>query len=123
MNVLKYTVFGGYSDYKILFGDISKQIESLTYQTVNKNFISVGLIKYFVINVNFPLIMPIVALVVYTLCLLRKIRKRAQYIQTHQQSDKDSYTAMKRSAKWVYDHCVFPLVNLFSMIVFFSTIL
>ena len=33
------------------------------------------------------------------------------------------YTVRKRTAQWVYDHCVFPSVNLFAMIAFFCTVL
>ena len=79
--------------------------------------------KYFVMNVNFSLIVPLLALIVYTGYMARKFRKRSQYLDTRQQIDKDLYTVFRRSTQWVYDHSVFPLVSLFSMIAFFCTIL
>jgi hypothetical protein len=96
---------------------------SLASTQIPENFRFVGLSKYFALNVNLPLVLPAVALIVYAVWLALKTKVRSDYLKTRQQHDKDLYTVRRRSAQWVYDHLVFPFVNLFSMIAFFCTIL
>lgn len=79
--------------------------------------------KYFSINVNFSLIVPVIFLVGFLFWLGKKYLKRNTYMKTHDQAVKDQYTVLRRSCQWGYDHFVFPYINIFSMIVFFSTIL
>lgn len=123
MNVFKYTAYGGYSNYDIIYGGESEGAESLTLMTVNKNFIMVGLMKFFSLNTNLSLAIPLVALLVYAITLARKYYKRNSYLKTHCLAEKDQYTELRRRSQWVYDHFVFPYINVFNMLVFFSTIL
>lgn len=120
---MKYSAFGGYSNYELFYGDISVEAEAMTSATVHENFVSVGLMRYFLMNVNFPLIMPIIALIVYGIFMVRKYKQRRQYLRAREVHEKDQYTVKRRTAQWIYDHYVFPLVNLFSLISFFCTIL
>ena len=122
LNVLMYTAFGGYSNYKYFY-NISEETVSLASLSIQDNFRFVGLNKYFSLNVNLPLILPFVALVVFTVWMILKTKKRSDYLKNRLQHDKDLYTVRRRSTQWVYDHLVFPSVNLFRMIVFFCTIL
>ena len=39
LNVLKYTAFGGYSDYELFYTGITEEADTLTLSTVNKNFV------------------------------------------------------------------------------------
>ncbi len=57
--------------------------------TVPKNFVYVGLIKFFSCNVNFSLILPLAALIVFTFYILKKFKKRNQYLLKHEQHLKD----------------------------------
>jgi hypothetical protein len=91
--------------------------------TVNENFVTVGLMKYFSLNVNFSLIVPALVILGFLFSMTRKYLKRSQYMKTFEQAQKDQYTVLRRSCQWVYDHFVFPYLNIFNMIVFFSTIL
>jgi hypothetical protein len=79
--------------------------------------------KFFTMNVNLSLSIPLLILLIYGTNLIRKFRKRNQYIQNREQLDKDLYTVMRRSTQWIYDHFVFPAVNVFSIITFCCTIL
>lgn len=91
--------------------------------TVNKNFVYVGLMKFFTCNVNFSLIPPVIALLAYSVSLIRKYHKRNIYMRTKDQWTKDEYTLLRRSSQWVYDHFVFPFIIVFNMIIVFCTIL
>jgi hypothetical protein len=123
LNVLMYTAFGGYSNFKFFYPDLSDETVSLASAQIPDNFRFVGLSKYFALNVNLPLVLPAMALIVYAVWMVLKTKVRSDYLKTRQQHDKDLYTVRRRSAQWVYDHLVFPFVNLFSMIAFFCTIL
>ncbi len=123
LNVLMYTSFGGYSNYKLFYPDLSDETVSLASAQIPENFRFIGLSKYFALNLNLPLVLPAVALIVYAVWMVMKTKVRSDYLRTRQQYDKDLYTVRRRSAQWVYDHFVFPFVNLFSMIAFFCTIL
>jgi hypothetical protein len=90
---------------------------------MNKNFVRIGLMKFFVMNVNFSLILPCIAVIVYFGYLMRKYKIRSKYIKNRIQSDNDVYTVIKRSGQWIYDHCVFPLINVLNIISFSCTIL
>ena len=91
--------------------------------TVGQNFVTVGLMKYFSLNVNISLIVPALVILGFLFSLTRKYVKRSQYLKTLDQAQKDQYTVLRRSCLWAYDHFVFPYINVFNMIVFFSTIL
>jgi hypothetical protein len=91
--------------------------------TVDEKFVTVGLMKYFSLNVNISLIVSALVILSFIFSLTRKYVKRSQYLKTLDQAQKDQYTVLRRSCLWVYDHFVFPYLNLFNMIVFFSTIL
>jgi hypothetical protein len=123
LNTLKYTAFGGYSDYELFYGDISDEAEAMASSSVHKSFLFVGLLKYFTLNVNLSLLLPLLALMIYSVCMVLKFKKRSDYLKNRKQHDKDLYTVKRRSTQWFYDHCVFPFVNLFAMIAFFCTIL
>lgn len=123
LNVLKFTAFGGYSDYELFYGDISDEAESLTSSSVHKSFLFVGLMKYFFLNVNLSLFIPLLILTIFSFHMVLKFKKRFDYLKKRLQGDKDVYTVRRRTTQWVYDHCVFPFVNIFSMIAFFCTIL
>ena len=123
MNLLKYTAFGGYSNFEVLFGTNSKGIISLTNMTVNQEFVYVGLFKYFFLNVNWSLISLIIVLVFYAIVFARKCYQRNKYIRNRNLENKDRYIMLRRTCQWVYDHFTFPYVMLFSFIVFFCTIL
>jgi hypothetical protein len=91
--------------------------------SVDKGFLFVGLLKYFALNVNLSLIVPTVALIIYTIKTVLKFKKRSDYLKSREQLDKDLYTVKRRESQWIYDHCVFPSINIFSMIGFFCTVL
>jgi hypothetical protein len=123
MNSLKFSAFGGYSDLELFYGKIGEQAISVFSSSIHENFVFVGLMKYFFMNVNLPLFALLLVLVVYAICLVRKYRKRAVCIRYRQQKEKDEYTTLRRSVQWVYDHFVFTFINLFSMVSFFSAII
>ncbi len=91
--------------------------------TVNKKFVSVGLTKYFFTNVNIPLFIASISLIGFLFILIRKYAKRNQYLKTFIQLYKDQYSVLRRTSQWTYDHFVFPYINVFSMVILFSTIL
>ena len=91
--------------------------------TVNKEFVYVGLLKYFFLNVNWSLIALVIALVGYVTVFARKCYQRNTYIRTRNLENKDRYTMLRRTCQWVHDHFTFPYVMLFNFIVFFCTIL
>lgn len=123
MNVLKYAAYGGYTNYPVIYDVDSQEAESLTYMTSSRNFVSVGLLKFFSCNVNFSLVTALLALIVFSVALIKKYRKRNQYLETKEQYLKDEYTKLRRSCQWVYDHFVFPLLIIFSMIIVFCTLM
>jgi hypothetical protein len=123
MSNLKFSAFGGYSDLELFYGQISEQTISVFSSSMHENFVFVGLMKYFFMNVNIPLFAPSLVLVVYAICLVRKYRKRASCLRYKQLKEKDEYTKLRRSVQWVYDHLVFPFINIFSMVSFFSSII
>jgi len=86
MNVLKYSAYGGYANYPIIYNTGTQQAESLTYMTVSKNFVYVGLMKFFSCNVNFSLIPAGLFLAAFIFVMIRKFKKRNEYINTRQQS-------------------------------------
>ena len=85
LNVLMYTAFGGYSNYKLFYTDVSEETVSWASVEIHPNFRFVGLNKYFSLNVNLPLILPMVALVAYTFVMTIKIKKRLDYLKTKDQ--------------------------------------
>ncbi len=123
LNVLKFTAYGGYSDYELFYGNISDEAESITSASVHKSFLFVGLMKYFFLNVNLSLFIPLLMLIIFAFHMVLKFKKRSDYLKSRHQDDKDVYTVRRRTSQWVYDHLVFPFVNIFSMITFFCTIL
>ncbi len=86
LNVLMYTAFGGYSNYKLFYTDVSEENVLLSSAEIHQNFRFVGLNKYFLLNVNLPLILPTLALVSYTIFLSIKIKKRLNYLKSKDQS-------------------------------------
>jgi len=48
-------------------------------QPVEKDFVYLGLMKYFTMNINFSLILPVVVMIIYGVTLILKFRKRNQY--------------------------------------------
>jgi hypothetical protein len=82
MNFLKYAAYGGYSNYALVYQTDSPEPINLSYMTVNKKFLSAGLMKFFTLNVNFSLIFPILGLLYFAFRLGAKIRKRNQYLKT-----------------------------------------
>ena len=74
-------------------------------------------------NVNLPLTLLVIVLAFYAIALVKKFKIRNAAITTKEQSLKDQYTKLRRSAQWVYDHLVFPVVNIFNMAAFFCTFL
>jgi len=48
-------------------------------QPVEKDFVYLGLMKYFTMNINFSLILPAVVLIIYGATLINKYRKRNEY--------------------------------------------
>lgn len=123
MNVLRFSAFGGYSDFEMFYGNITQKVESITSSSVDKSFTFVGLLKYFFLNVNLSLVAPVLGLIIFAFFMIRKYKLREEYIRKRQEHVKDQYTVLRRRSRWVYDHCVFPLINLFSMISFFCTII
>lgn len=91
--------------------------------TVKENFVSVELLRYFTFNVNLSLIVPALTILAFVVTMVRKNHIRRQYMRSYEQSVKDRYTILRRSCQWVYDHLVFPSVNLFNMLVVFSAVL
>ena len=79
--------------------------------------------KDFLMNANISLFPLGLIFVMYAVTLVRKYKKRNEYIETKDQTVKDIYTNMRRSAQWVYDHFVFPYVMMFNSISFFNAIL
>ncbi len=82
LNVLKYTAFGGYSDYVLFYGDIENEAKMASSLSVDKGFLFVGLLKYFALNVNLSLIVPTVALIIYTIKTVLKFKKRSDYLKS-----------------------------------------
>jgi len=123
LNPLKYSAYGGYSNYELIYGSNSEELKSLTNMSVDKQFVSVGLMKYFTLNINFSLIFVTLALIIYGITLTKKIRMRNQYMLSLAQIDKDKYTQLKRSNFWVYQHLLFPFTMGLNMVAFFCTIL
>jgi hypothetical protein len=82
MNFLKYAAYGGYSNYALVYQTDSPEPINLSYMTVNKKFLSAGLMKFFTLNVNFSLIFSILGLLYFAFRLGAKIRKRNQYLKT-----------------------------------------
>ncbi len=80
MNVFKYTAYGGYSNYQLVYGNEAQQVQSLTFMTVQDNFVIVDLLKYFTINTNLSLATPSIFLIVFSITLVRKNIKRNQYL-------------------------------------------
>jgi hypothetical protein len=96
---------------------------TLSNISVGKEFLAVGLMKYFTLNVNLTLILPALALIIYGILLLVKFRNRSRFLQTFNQADKDDYTDAKRRSQRVYDNGVFPFINVLNMAALFCTIL
>jgi hypothetical protein len=91
--------------------------------SVSDKFAIIELMKYFTLNANIALAIPGLILIAFMISMVRKNVKRNQYLRTVEPSAKDEYTILRRSCQWVYDHFVFPYINIFSMITFFSTVL
>ena len=123
MNYLKYAAYGGYSNYGLVYQTESPEPINLSYMTVNKKFLSAGLMKFYTLNVNLSLAFPILGLLYFAITFIRKVYKRNQYLKSRDQSEKDEYTILRRSSQSAYDHFVFPLINLFNFAAFFCTIL
>jgi hypothetical protein len=86
LNVLMYTAFGGYSNYKLFYTDVSEENVLLSSAEIHQNFRFVGLNKYFLLNVNLSLILPTLALLAYTVFMSIKIKKRLNYLKSKDQS-------------------------------------
>ena len=84
MNVLRFSAFGGYSDFELFYGDITQEAESITSSSVDKSFTFVGLLKYFSLNVNLSVIAPALGLVVFAVFMVRKYKLREAYIRQRQ---------------------------------------
>jgi hypothetical protein len=91
--------------------------------TVDGSFLVVDLMKYFTLNTNIALVIPALSLIGFMIAMGRKSAKRREYLRGFDQSTKDEYTILRRSCLWVYDHFVFPYINIFNMIAVFSTVL
>jgi hypothetical protein len=79
MNFLKYAAYGGYSNYVLVYHTDSPEPINLSYMTVNKKFLSAGLMKFFTLNVNLPLIFPILGVLYFAFILSKKYYKRSEY--------------------------------------------
>lgn len=82
MNSLKYAAIGGYSNYAFLYHTTSSEAINLSSANMDKKFLSAGLMKFYTLNVNLSLILPIAALLYYAFKLIKKFLKRNQYLQT-----------------------------------------
>ncbi len=120
---MRFSSYGGYSNYHVFYGDLNNEVTSLTYATVPQNFSFVGLLKFFIVNVNFSLILPFIGIIIFIVYMVKKYQIRNKYLATKDQADKDVYTVRRRNAQWVYDHILFPWINIFNMITFFCTIM
>ena len=91
--------------------------------TVDDSFLVVDLMKYFTLNTNIALVIPALSLIGFMIAMGRKNAKRREYLKSFDQWTKDEYTILRRSCLWVYDHFVFPYINIFNMIAVFCTVL
>jgi hypothetical protein len=123
LNPLEYSAYGGYSNYEIFFGSETKEIQSQTTAEVSEEFLSVGMLRYFLLNVNLTLILPALSLIIYGILLMIKFRKRNNFMKSGLQSEKDLYTDAKRRSQRIYDNAVFPFVNALNMASLFCAIL
>lgn len=81
-NVLKYTAYGGYENFAVIYDTGVEEVQALTYKTVPKNFVYVGLMKFLTCNVNFSLIPCVIALVIFMFKMAQKFKTRNEYMRT-----------------------------------------
>jgi hypothetical protein len=81
VNNIKYSVFGGYSNINLLIDSIYPYYRE-KFKHINEPFLSIGMDKYFLINVNFSLISLILTLIVYAIYFVRKYWKRVNYMDS-----------------------------------------
>lgn len=122
-NYLIYSAVGGYANSKLFYPSLSDQNLAVSSSSINEHFRYLGLAKYFSLNVNLALVIPVLGLIFYSYRMIIKIRQRHKYLRSYHEREKDIYTIRMRSAHWAYDRCVFPLINQFIMISFSCTIL
>lgn len=122
MNLVQYSA-SGYSNSELLYGNGISEVENSQGGSINAQFLSIGMGKNFLMNANISLFPLALIFIVYTITLIRKYRKRNEYLQSKDQGVKDVYTGMRRSCQWVYDHFVFPYVMMFNSISFFNAVL
>ena len=123
LNPLKYSAYGGYTNYGIFFDFETKEIQSASNTEVSEEFLSIGMLRYFLLNVNLTLILPALSLIIYSILLMIKFKKRNNFMKSGLQSEKDTYTAAKRRSQRVYDNAVFPFINVLNMASLFCAIL
>jgi hypothetical protein len=80
MNFLKYAAYGGYSNYSLIYNTDSPEAINLSYMTVDKKFLSAGLMKFFTLNVNLTLTFPALGLIYFTFVFTKKYYKRNRYL-------------------------------------------
>lgn len=81
MNFLKYAAYGGYSNYALIYNTDSQEAMNLSYMTVDKKFLSAGLMKFYTLNANLTLFFPALGLIYFTFVLAKKYHKRNRYLQ------------------------------------------
>jgi hypothetical protein len=123
LNPLKYSAYGGYSNYEMFFGSETKEIKSETNAEVSQEFLSVSMMRYFLLDLNLTLVLPALSLIVYTVLVMIKFKKRSNFMKSGLQSEKDLYTFSKRRSQRVYDNAVFPFINVLNMASLFCAIL
>ena len=75
-NVLKYTAYGGNENFAVIYNTGVDEVKTLTYMTVEKNFVYVRLMKFLFCNVNFSLIPCGIALIYFALKFIKKFKTR-----------------------------------------------
>ncbi len=81
------------------------------------------MLRYFLLDVNLTLILPVLSLIVYAFLLMMKFKKRNNFMKSSLQSQKDLYTSSKRRSQRAYDNAVFPFINVLNMSSLFCAIL
>jgi hypothetical protein len=87
----------GYQNAKWLYGNMELIENELNVWTTD-TFTAINLKKLFLLNANFSLIPILIALVAYTVTLVRKYRSRNEYLETKEQEQKDKFTQLQRSS-------------------------
>lgn len=82
MNSLKYAAYCGYNDYFLVYGVDKNYAQSLNSISINQSFASVGLMRYFALNVNLALLIPFLSLIIYCFVLAKKYYHRNAFLST-----------------------------------------